>query len=186
MLQLHRKGLDQHSSQLSILLWRELDLLSFLEIRVKGRLEGVDMDQPVQKTQVYSCCLPLVLLCRKSAVDVLYSGVQLAASKGENSHSIRVFRIWVAVEETVEFFAVAMEVQDESNISLPADLLDEGFDGCDFRAVCVLLSSVPFSVEVLTAKVGAIVAVDHAVRIDHWNHINHVVLQQKISLFALA
>lgn len=112
--------------------------------------------------------------------------MQLAASEGENSHSVGVLGIGVAVEETVEFFAVAMEVQNEADLSLFADLLDESFDGCDFRAVGVFLSGVPFSVEVLAAEVGAIVAIDHTVGIDHWNDIDHVVLQQKVSLLALA
>ena len=75
MVQLHRKRLNQHSSKFSILLWRELNLLSFLEIGVKRRLEGVNMDQPVQETQVDSCCFSLVLLCGKGAVDVLNARV---------------------------------------------------------------------------------------------------------------
>lgn len=112
--------------------------------------------------------------------------MQLAASEGENSHSVGVLGIGVAVEETVEFFAVAMEVQNEADFSLSADLLDECFDGCDFRAVGIFFGGVPFSVEVLAAEVGAIVAIDHTVGIDHWNDIDHVVLQQKVSLLALA
>lgn len=46
---------------------------------------------------------------------------------------------------------MAVEVENEANISLSTYLLYESFYGCHFRAVSVFLGGVPFSVEVLTA-----------------------------------
>lgn len=67
-----------------------------------------------------------------------------------------------------------------------ADLLNEVFYGGDFGTGHFPFGYVPLSVEVFSCEVRPVVPEDHPVNVDHRYHINHVILQQKLSLFALA
>jgi hypothetical protein len=75
-----------------------------------------------------------------------------------------------------------MEVKDEPDFALLADLLNKRLDGVHFGTIQVLFCGIPLSIEVLSGEVSAVVAEDHAVRIDHWDHIDHIILQEKIRL----
>lgn len=60
--------------------------------------------------EMHSCCLLLVFFAGESAVQKLHARVKLAADEGKDAHDVGVFGAGVAVEETVEFFAVAVEI----------------------------------------------------------------------------
>lgn len=77
---------------------------------------------------------------------------------------------------------MAVQIQDEFYLSLLAEILYKCLDGGDLGAVLVFLADVPFPVEVLAHEVAAVVAEDYSIRIHHWDHINHKILQQKVHL----
>ncbi len=77
---------------------------------------------------------------------------------------------------------MAVKVKDKSDLTLLADLLDERLDGVHLGTIKVLFCGIPLSVEVLTREVCPVVAKDHTIGIDHWNHIDHIIFQEEICL----
>ena len=78
---------------------------------------------------------------------------------------------------------MAMQINDESNFSFFVDFRKETFDCCDFRAICLLFSRIPFTVQIFPSKVSSIVTKDDAIRIDHWNYIDYIVFSDELSFF---
>lgn len=68
MLKLHKKRIDQGSSKFSVLLRCKFHSLSFSNVCIKGRLEGIDMDKFVNCAEMHSGCLFLVFLAGECAV----------------------------------------------------------------------------------------------------------------------
>lgn len=112
--------------------------------------------------------------------------MELTAGVRVNPDNVRVFSARVAVKETVELFAVAVEIQDKPDFPFLAYLLDERFNRCNFRAILVLLCYTPVSIEVFSCQVGPVVSEDHSVRIHHGYHVDDVVFEQKVCLFVFS
>lgn len=127
--------------------------------------------------EMHSGCLLLVFLAGERAVQKLNAWVELAADEGKNTHDVGILGTWVAVEETVQFFAMSVEIQDESHLSLFAYLLDKALDCRHFRATWIFFANIPFSVEVLSCEVSSVVSESNSIWIYHWQHIHHVVFQ---------
>lgn len=74
--------------------------------------------------------------------------MQFTADKGENPDSVRILRTRVSIEETIEFLAMAMQVQDEPYFSLLADFLDKCLDAAHLWTIEIFLCSIPLSVQI--------------------------------------
>lgn len=70
--------------------------------------------------------------------------------------------MFAGVDETVEFFRVSVEIEDELEIGL---LFDESFQSKDLR-VHPLVSLLPLPVDIVASEVGSEVAVDDTVNIE--------------------
>jgi hypothetical protein len=75
--------------------------------------------------------------------------MQFATDIRENSDCIRVLGTRVTVEETIEFLAMPMQVQDESDLSLFGYFLDKGLDAAHLWAIKILLCGIPLPVQIL-------------------------------------
>lgn len=76
--------------------------------------------------------------------------MKFAADVGKDAYDIWVFGAGVAVEKAVELFAVAMEIYDESYLSLSAYLMNEASYCCYLGGAGIFFSSVPFTIKVLS------------------------------------
>lgn len=113
---------------------RELLLLALFQVRIEGDLIGEHLQLFVGEAEVHSGRLALVLLGGEGAVQKLDGRVEPGAQVRVYADKLGVLRAWVSVKEAVELLAVAMQVQDESDLSFLADLLDEILDRDDLGA----------------------------------------------------
>lgn len=75
--------------------------------------------------------------------------MQLAAGIGIYPDYVWILRTRIAVEETIQFFTMAMKVDNEPNLSLFADLLYEGLDGYNLRTILIFFRGIPISIQIL-------------------------------------
>jgi hypothetical protein len=72
---------------------------------------------------------------------------------------------------------VAVKVNDESDLSLFADLLNESLYGYYLRTILILLSDIPVSIEIFPSQISAVVTEHNPIRIHHWNDIDDIIFQ---------
>ena len=75
--------------------------------------------------------------------------MQLTANIRIYPYYIRVLRIGVTIEKTIQLFTVAVQIEDESYIPFFAYLKNVRFYCGNLRAIQIFLRGVPFSIEVL-------------------------------------
>lgn len=122
-----------------------------------------------------------------SGGDFLFVGVDKAAvlegkafeefadQKGEFFAFAGVELIMGSINEGVFFHGVSMEVTIQVNIALFEEIGDEFFEVVDF-GVKVFGGIFPFFVEVVSTNIGAVVAVNDTVGVDHGYNLEDEVL----------
>lgn len=137
----------------------------------------------MKKAQIDSGCFSFILFRWKSTVIKLNCRTDFRADKREYSDNFRVLWARISVKETVKFFTVPMQVQNESDLTLFTDLVEKVFYTCDFRANRIFFARVPLSIQVFTCKIRPVMAINDTIDIYHWNNIKYVIFPQKITLF---
>ena len=101
---------------------------SVIDVAVKGGFEGIDLDLAEVVTEEDSGGFLFVLFGGESTVHELDSFVESGANVGEDSDKLRILRVRIPVKEAIHstihnevLFAVAMQVEDEPDISGFAD-----------------------------------------------------------------
>jgi hypothetical protein len=119
--------------------------------------------------------------------DLLFVGVDEAAvlegkafeefadQKGELFAFAGVELIMRSINECVFFHGMSMEVAIQVNIALFEEIRDEFFEVVDFR-VKVFGWIFPFFVKVVATDIGAVVAVNDTIRVDHGYNLEDEVL----------
>jgi hypothetical protein len=122
-----------------------------------------------------------------SGRDLLFVGVdkaavlegkafeELADQKGELFAFAGVELIMGSINECVFFHGMSMEVAIQVNIALFEEIGDEFFEVVDF-GVKVFGGIFPFFVKVIATDVGAVVAVNDTIRVDHGYDFEYEVL----------
>ena len=88
----------------------------------------------MQKAQIDSGSFSFILFRGESTVIKLNCRTDLRADKWEYSEDFRVLWTRISIKETVKFFTVPVQVQDESDLTLFTDFVEEVFNACDLRA----------------------------------------------------
>lgn len=63
---------------------------------------------------------------------------------------IWIFRARISIEEAIEFFTMAMKVNDEPDLSLFAYLLNEGLNSYDLWTILIFFSYIPIPIQILS------------------------------------
>lgn len=108
---------------------------------------------------------------------------ELRAHISKASDIFRLLRIGIAIEETSELLAVAVQIKHNLHplaaVEISYVLLDTGDLGKDTSAI----SRIPFPIKVAPREIGSVVTHHNAIRIDHWNDFDNEVSPEKASLF---
>lgn len=70
-----------------------------------------------------------------------------------------------------------MKIKNEPDLPLLAQLLNKCFDRSHLRAILILFSDIPLTVEILTHQVASVMSKDHTINIHHRNHIDHIIFE---------
>ena len=104
------------------------------------------MELLVIVAEIHSCSFPFVLLRGKSTVHELHSLAHLRTHIRKYPNKLRILNARVAIEKTVQLFAVSVKIDDKPYFSLLAEFQYKTLNRCDFRNIKLFLSGVPLPV----------------------------------------
>ena len=117
------------------------------------------------------------LLHAEARILIAEVRIHLRQNEGEDATLARILPIVAAVHEDVLFARVPVQVAEHDQPALLMDLLHQPL-GVENGRVKGLVRSLPAAVQVATCQAAPVVAVDDAVRVEHWDYFEYEVLSE--------